>query len=262
MYLMNARENPMVKSAKRVLDILEYFSSPESTASVTELSRLLGFPQSSTSALLDTLEELGYVVFDAEARAYRATIRVMLLGTALQDELFADGSLLSAMHHLNIESGQTVRIGMRQGTHVRYIISLRGRYRRALPANSRIVAPVCRTAVGKVLLSCEADSDVELIARRANAEATDSADRVHIPDLLEEIRQIRVVGWAESTDFPEPGHGGIAALMPPIPRQPRFALGLGAETEWVREHRFHMAGAVMDACAGLLHSGRGVDGKH
>lgn len=250
----------MVKSAKRILEILEYFSSPNSTASVTELSRRLGFPQSSTSALLDTLENLGYLAFDEEARTYRATIRVMLLGTALQDELFADGSLLTAMHALNVDSGQTVRVGMRQGTHVRYIISIRGRYRAALPANSRIVAPVCRTAVGKVLLSCEADSDVELIARRANAEA-DRADRVHIPDLLEEIRQIRVVGWAESIDFPRPGHGGIAALMPPIPRQPRLALGLGAETEWVREHRIHMVGAIVDACAGL-NVARRVDAEH
>jgi len=113
------------------------------------------------------------------------------------------------------------------------------------------LAPVCMSAIGKLLLGCESDQDVERIARKANAEAEDPKNRVHIPDLLEEVRECRVHGWAYSDEFPIPGHGGIAALVPPIPDQPRIGLGLGTHMAHFQKERFALIGALTDACQKL-----------
>lgn len=43
----------------------------------------------------------------------------------MHDELFGEGSLVSAMEVLRRKTGRTVMIGMRQGTRVRLILASR-----------------------------------------------------------------------------------------------------------------------------------------
>ena len=49
-----------VKSAARVLAILEYFDDLQRPSTVTEIAEELTYPQSSTSALLRSLVSMGY----------------------------------------------------------------------------------------------------------------------------------------------------------------------------------------------------------
>lgn len=52
-----------VKSAMRSIQILEYFDKDHPTAKVMEISRYLGYPQSSTSEILKYLCSLGYLYY-------------------------------------------------------------------------------------------------------------------------------------------------------------------------------------------------------
>lgn len=58
-----------VKSAKRILEILQFFAATQAPASLTQLSAALGFPKSSCLALLDTLEADGYA-YQTNGRYY------------------------------------------------------------------------------------------------------------------------------------------------------------------------------------------------
>ncbi|SUW01020.1 transcriptional regulator [Bordetella pertussis] len=51
-----------VKSAVRVIQILEYFDTVRREAGVLEISRALGFPASSTAGILRSLQRLSYLV--------------------------------------------------------------------------------------------------------------------------------------------------------------------------------------------------------
>ena len=62
--------SPLVKSASRVLDLIEILALTPRALGVTELSQRLGIPKSSTSMLLATLEARGYVMVDP-ARRFR-----------------------------------------------------------------------------------------------------------------------------------------------------------------------------------------------
>src|SRR4051794_22701981 len=56
-----------VKSAARVLDVLELFSAGQDPLSVTDVARKLGIPKSSTQGLLTTLVGRGYLARDGTA---------------------------------------------------------------------------------------------------------------------------------------------------------------------------------------------------
>lgn len=89
-----------VKSAVRVIQILEYFDTVRREAGVLEISRALGFPASSTAGILRSLQRLSYLVQD-EQRLYRPTPRVTLLGSWIDPLLAHDGPLMALMSHLS-----------------------------------------------------------------------------------------------------------------------------------------------------------------
>ena len=83
-----------IKSARRALEVLEYFQGDRTEATVMDIARSMGYPQSSTSELLSCLVALGYLTRNRAARTYKPTARVAVLGARVQPKLFRDGRLL------------------------------------------------------------------------------------------------------------------------------------------------------------------------
>lgn len=236
-----------IKSARRTLEVLEFFSQGIRKATVMEVANALAYPQSSTSALLGTLATLGYLRFDEAERTYAPTLRVMLLGSWLQDELFGQGSLVAAMEQLRQRTGQTVMIGLRQGIHVRFILSLQGKEANGILYPVGVLRPVCRSAVGKILLSGLPDSQVLRIARHANA-VEPPENRVSTRELLEEVGRIRRQGWAMTTDYPLPNRATLAVALPEIKDQQPMALTVGTRKALLLEHHAQFLGELQAAC--------------
>ena len=74
------RYGGMVKSAVRVIEILEFFEAERRALKVSEIVEGLRMPQSSVSTLMKTLAAQGYVEFDPETRRYRPAPRLAFLG--------------------------------------------------------------------------------------------------------------------------------------------------------------------------------------
>lgn len=248
---LGLKESPTVKSARRVLEILEYFAQGVRKATVMQVANALTYPQSSTSVLLSTLTTLGYLRFDPAERTYSPTLRVMLLGSWLQDELFGQGSLVAVMERLRQRTGQTVMIGLRQGIHVRFILSLQGKDSSGIRYPVGVLRPVCRSAVGKILLSALPDSQVLGIARHANAEEQEPANRVSIRELREEIAAIRERGWAMTVDYPLPNRATLAVALPEMKGQPPMALTVGTRKPTMLAKRDQFLTELQNACRTL-----------
>ena len=244
-------ESSTVKSARRVLEILEFFAQGVPSATVMQVSNALVYPQSSTSVLLASLAKLGYLRFDQETRGYSPTLRVMLLGSWLQDELFGQGSLVGAMERLRQRTGQTVMLGLRQGIHVRFILSLRGKDAQALRYPVGVLRPVCRSAVGKMLLSALSDTQVLRIARHANAVESDPANRVSTSELMTEIALIRERGWSTTLDYPQPNRATLAVALPDINGQPPMALTVGSNKSFMLAQRTRLLAELRETCKAL-----------
>src|ERR1700740_2583728 len=97
-----------IKSAHRVLEILEYFDQDRRHATVMDMSRTLNYPQSSTSELLRSLTRLGYLHYNRYRRTYTPKARVALLGAWVEPALFRGGSILGAVDRVAELVGETV----------------------------------------------------------------------------------------------------------------------------------------------------------
>ena len=216
-----------VKSARRTLEVLEHFAATHRPATVGEIARTLGFPQSSTSMLLSELTRLGYLEQNA-ARQFRPTLRVLLLGGWMQDRLLGEGSLLRRLEGLRTRHQATVLVGMQAGARVRYILTLR-RPQADPTMRAGMMRHIGRAAVGKALLMGCTDGEAMRLLRRANAEQP--VVRVDVVALMEDLRRSRDLGWTESRGAVVRGQNVIAMPLPPIPDHPPLAVGLGMRVE-------------------------------
>jgi DNA-binding IclR family transcriptional regulator len=182
-----------VKSAQRVLEVLEYLSDDCRAVKVMDLSRALGYPQSSTSELLSSLVHLGYLRLDRAKRTFHPTARIAALGRMVRPELFGKGTLVELVETVNRQFDCPVIVAMLHQVSLE-LVCARG-FDRPL---SRLVRPSpLRSSMGKVLLAQWSDQRVRALIHRLSAEQT-QAEPMPVSAYLEEINDIRKRGHART----------------------------------------------------------------
>lgn len=210
---LSGPDSSVVKSAGRVLQILEYFDTVQREACVSEVSRALRCPQSSTSVLLRSLVSLGYLQNDRYRRTFFPTRRVCLLGNWVDPALVRQGEMLMWADELASRSKQTVIIANINGLHAQYIYVNR-QESDVIPLAASVGAQcsLARTALGKSLLAGHTDKYVAQLVRRINAERAEDEATIDIAALLAELQQGRTRGWfvGEGSDK---SRAGMAAVL-------------------------------------------------
>ncbi len=199
-----------IKSAQRVLEVLEYFNSERREGTVMDIARTYGYPQSSTSELLSCLVALGYLRRDLRARTYKPSARVAMLGAWVQPDLFRHGAALSLMDELAADVGATIMIASRVGlgAQVFQVVEPGGGASEIKTGQSMLLM---HSAPGKALLSCMRADELKKFAHRMNAES-EEALRVRFEDLSAELDQVRSRGFAVSRG--EDGQAMVSVLLP------------------------------------------------
>jgi DNA-binding IclR family transcriptional regulator len=203
-----------VKSALRVLELLEFFAEWRRPASVKEIAQSLAIPQSSTSVLLKSLKESGYFDHDPRTGMYAPNVRLSLATGWIEEQLYSEQSLLRMMERVLAETGHTVMIGTRQGVHVRYLHVLQATRAGSFQSKSGLLRPLFRSATGKMLLTTLPERDIGRLLRQANAQEHDASLRVDIEQAVTERRRALVDGYAISLGTSVPGAAALAVLLP------------------------------------------------
>jgi IclR family transcriptional regulator, KDG regulon repressor len=225
-----------IKSAERTLALFELFSLRQCPLTVGEISRQLGMPQPSVTMLVRNLLKLGYLEHDREARTYVPTVRIMLLGSWLHRRMSKQGDLETHLDRLLEQVGETVTLGIQNGIYSQYVSVQLPEDPTRMEIQSGLLRPITCTAVGRVLLSFKPDSEVEMIARRCNAEV-DPEHRIKTGELLEIIAQVRQDGYAETSGVMTEGYGAIATgVDAPIGKIP-IAVAVGGRIERIQSKR-------------------------
>lgn len=204
--------NVSVKSALRVLKIFEYFLEIRRPARAKEIAREIGMPQSSTSVLLRSLRDSGYLELDEADRTYLPTPRVTFLGAWLDSGPIRDGRLVHALEELAAETSAATCVATRIGIFSVYIYVIPGRtpMRFHIPVGSRRL--LAHSATGFALLAGSSDEEIAAIVRRTNAEISGSVlDRASV---LEQVATVRRDGYAFSRGLVTRGAGAIAMPLP------------------------------------------------
>lgn len=201
-----------VKSALRAVQVFEFFLEVRQSATAKEIATSLNIPQSSTSMLLRSLRDHGYLDYDQKERTYLPTPRVTLLGAWLDTGPIRDGRLIDALNWLSEQTFEAVVVATRIGifSHYIYVLQAKGKLRYHIPMGSRRLA--VNSATGHVLLSQLEDKEIASIVRRTNAEIESTQIDPH--KTLESIQQARQDGYSFSRGLVTPGAGALAVILP------------------------------------------------
>lgn len=236
-----------VKSAQRVLDLLEFFAEERRPASVGVISGALGWPQSSTSVLLKSLSESGHLDHDARTGMYVPNVRIALSTAWIQQHLYSEQSLLQLMEKVHDQAGHTVMIGTRRGVHVRYLHVLQATREGRFMARIGALRPLFRSAAGKMLLTTLTEREIAMLLRKANALEVDPAHRLEFAAVCREADAHRRQGYAMSTGTSTPGAMALAVLIPVARDRDPMSLGLGGPLRDVKADRTRLAALLKEA---------------
>lgn len=234
-----------IKSAQRALEVLEYFHGGRSEATVMDIARSMGYPQSSTSELLSCLVALGYLTRDRSARTYKPTARVAVLGAWVQPNLFREGRLLPAMDELSREAGATIVLGNRVGLEIQYIHVVTPTGVQA-SVSEGAAASLTHSAMGKAVLATMDKNYVRKLLHRINAEC-EADQRVSFEAAAEECDEISAQGFAAASE-----HGGrMIAMLLSHGSDEGLALGMLLSEEQYETQREYYVQLLRGAAARL-----------
>ncbi len=217
-----------VKSATRVLALLELFDSLQRPAGVTEIARALDIPQSSTSMLVNGLVDLGYLAVLPDRRV-QPTQRVSVLGRWIDDRI-TDGRVSRLMEDLGTATGETILLGIASDVHVVYIAVRPATrpMRLHIPPGTR--RPLAESGMGLTLLSALPEDEVDRRIARAVTVRDPGAAPLDGKAIHAEIDAIRQRGHALSASRIVPGAGIVSMLLPAVAGAQPMAIGIGGQS--------------------------------
>lgn len=204
-----------VKTARRVLEVFEYFAQRQAPAPLMEIARTLGYPQSSASVLLRALVELGYLDYDRGRRLYAPNVRLSLVGNWVHARHDVNGdSLYQLMERLRAATGETVILGFEHGPYVQYGFILDTEHY-AVRWHVRIGTSrsMVHAALGQILLAHKPVARQRLIITQLNAESPPRL-RVDPAAFENKLKRIRRAGYAVSDSVLTPEAVVFAMMLP------------------------------------------------
>ena len=189
----------VVKSARRVFEIIEFFEQLNEPATVSDIVQGTGIPQSSTSMLLQTLERMGYLCWNPDDRTYIPSLRLHMLGGWVHDIALPRSNLRLAMQELSKRTGLSVVLGQRTGRHVQYAHVVFASNERDDDVPIGVVRPLIGTGLGYSLLAAMPEDEVRRIAIASLAMHEQPPVIRSLDQIMAMVAQARQAGCVFST---------------------------------------------------------------
>lgn len=235
--------NPEVKSAARVLDVLELFSVDQEPLSVTEVARKLGIPKSSTQGLLTTLAGRGYLAREGSAYVLPPELRDGGYVGGLRARLVSRAEpILQRMAQVSKESAF---LGVLVGREIQYLAKALSPHEVRYDASLTTLRPVYCTSIGLVILAhLDPAVSARILNRTKLVKITPNTvtNRETIDRTLE---RARCSGFAVVKDANVMGASGISAPVFGARGEVLGALSIGAPTTRFERVRKRMADIVV-----------------
>lgn len=232
---MPAQQSPVVKSVGRAFEVLECFARLRAPLSAVEIGRRLGYPASSTVAILKSMVLLGYLGFDRTSRTYFPTIRLALISNWIDNAIIGDGQLGLLVEELRTETGETVVVAAQNDLNAQYLLSLPGIFPIMFNAPAGSLRPLCRSGAGWALLSVKPEAAVRSIVQRLNRGLSIS-QKIDANALLDLLAEVRRQGYAASYGNVVAGSGIVAMVLPTRERERPLAIGVGGPVERLQKN--------------------------
>jgi DNA-binding IclR family transcriptional regulator len=245
--------NASVKSAVRVLDLLELFAVEPAPIGVSEVARRLDLPKSSTQALLVTLAGRGYLARAESGYELPAALKTGWVGGVRARLL---GIATPRMQQMARSSGESAFLGSLTGTgRVQFLAKAISpqevRYDASL---DHLRLPHC-TSIGLVILAHLPERDAERCLKPSRLVAV-TPHTVTDPQKIRRIlRDGRRAGYVEVRDTNVKGASGVSAPIFAPGGEVIAGLNLGAPSSRYEQRREDLIRIV---CAQAAHITRAL----
>ncbi|MDI3313823.1 MAG: IclR family transcriptional regulator [Mycobacterium sp.] len=199
-----------MSSARNTARVLMAFGHHPGPRGVTELSRELGLSKSTVHRILTALVAEHLLEHDPVSRTYRLTLTSIDLATAATAPLRLHEAVMPNLVHLHQRIGQTVHLGVLEGSEVVYVEQLAnhgGRYR-AVTHEARM--PAHYSSCGKAIMAYLPDATLEALLAGHHFDARTPQTIVDPTQFRRELRLVRARGWAQTVNEREYGLGSLA----------------------------------------------------
>ena len=173
----------VVKSADRVVRILEAIASGDGGLTHGELSRMLGIPKGSLSSLLSNLVDRGYLAFDPLGKLYMLGSELLVLTSRYLNSLDIVRTGRPIVHGLVLEMNEDAEIAVQRGDQVVFLYKEES----SRPVKYSIapgeLAPLFATSPGKCILAFMPEEDVCRVSRPGHA-LPHNGEQHHRPGVL------------------------------------------------------------------------------
>jgi len=223
-----AKEINGVSTVNRVCSILTVFDEDKKSLTLTEISRAVGLPKSTTFRLLSALEEKGILMRDVDGRSFRLGYMLIHLGILAQDSISLRNLALPVLRRLSDETRETSVLSMLDRNHnvgiwIEQIESPQAvRWARRVGHPLNLHAGASSKVLWAFLPESEAESildKIELIPLMPNTITEKERMRT-------ELREIRRQGYAVSFEETDNGAMGVAAPVYDHNNQPVAGIGI------------------------------------
>ena len=193
----------MNNSLLKALDLLDVFTTTDARLSLTEISRRLGLPKSTTHRILATLHARGFVE-RLENDDYGLGTAIVALGQTVRVNVEVRDRAATIARALAERCQESIYVAVLEGDHVLYIYAIETSQRLAARTAVGDRAPLYCTGVGKACLAMLATDDPALL------------DGIDLPpitpntitdtdELRAELRDIRERGYSVDREEHEDG---------------------------------------------------------
>lgn len=216
----------IIKSVRRVFEILEYFDNERRPLAAKEVSKELGYPLMSAHQLLKSMSQLGYLDFDAPKWTYMPSRSFTTILKWVPDIIERETAILDFANALNRETRETVNISRLIGTNVRIIHGLESVHMVGVSVRVGTVMPAGNSLTGLVALASLDDKAFsEYLDYISSAAPTQRAefDKARLDQVRKDLAE---VGTAAKNDLLIEGVGAVCLPVRTLASQETLVIGV------------------------------------
>ena len=215
-----------MRSVSVALEVLEAVSERQPVG-VSDLSRAMQLPKSTTQRMLLTLGELGWIRASAEEPTrWSLTAKAQAIGSRHRGHEEIRHIALPAMHMLSAATGETVHLSVPDERRIVLLHKIEGAHPVRTHTEVGRSAPLHATASGKAVLAAMPPAQAAALLGAAPLEALTEHTDTDVDALLRGLERVRRLGYAVTVGSRHPDVAAVGAAILSGPEQPVATLSL------------------------------------
>lgn len=238
-----------VPSVSRAMKILELLAQSQRGLTLSDISRRLNLPKSSTHILIKTLERIGYLKSSKLTGKFCFGLKLVSLSNMALENLDLREQARPYLQDLMLRSGLTVHLAILEGAEAVIIekVQAPGMLRLATWVGRRLDANC--SGVGKALLAFS-DEEVTSLHFRSRPMVRNNRNTISSPErLARELKKVRELGYAFEDEEGEIGFRCIGAPICDSANRAIASISIAGTTAQIPNERVQKLAGMVTATA-------------